>query len=443
MFTIIQIILIEGTKGLLKRILGRRHGLFLHPQRRLLFSFPSQHTVQKIQQTNEAKVSVVIPTLNGEETIKPLLQSLIEQQKVDIVEIILVDSGSSDKTISIAEQFPKVKVIHNPMKVFNHGLARNLGAEKVRGQFIFFTVQDALFEDPLLLADLSSLLVLDQSCAAASAMQKIKHDADLFTIYENTTLYEALTQWNGYRITKKDLPIPGKLSEQRDVLFLDDVAALYRKDIFTSLQGFRAVEHAEDLDFAKRAVSQSFTLGFVSKKMVTHSHTRPFAYILKRNYVGHKVAFQQFNHKNHADFSNVLTQIQVCLSILWSIHKLASPPHWFLQLFQNKKIVSTQKLPQEFIFFEKILDVLKVNVSPKFLAFYQYYRSQLLRAYIRVLIMDHKQHQFQTKEIQTFLKKELAALCGENLAIALEDQVSQNGNQPWILSLDNILKNNV
>ena len=48
------------------------------------------------------KISIIVPTLNEEKNIKDFLDSL-EKQTWTNFEIIVVDGGSTDKTINIAE----------------------------------------------------------------------------------------------------------------------------------------------------------------------------------------------------------------------------------------------------------------------------------------------------------------------------------------------------
>ena len=51
-----------------------------------------------------AKISVVIPVLNGVEYIRECMDSIVEQTLADI-EIIPVDAGSTDGTAEILEEY--------------------------------------------------------------------------------------------------------------------------------------------------------------------------------------------------------------------------------------------------------------------------------------------------------------------------------------------------
>jgi rSAM/selenodomain-associated transferase 2 len=56
-------------------------------------------------------IAVIIPALNEEECIGPLLQSLTA---MDVQEIAVADGGSSDRTVAIAQSYPRVTAVAAP-----------------------------------------------------------------------------------------------------------------------------------------------------------------------------------------------------------------------------------------------------------------------------------------------------------------------------------------
>lgn len=80
------------------------------------------------------KVSFVIRTKNEERFIGKVLKYLYKQTFKDF-EVIIVDSGSTDKTLEIVKKFP-VKVLNIKPKDFNFSYALNLGISKARGEII-------------------------------------------------------------------------------------------------------------------------------------------------------------------------------------------------------------------------------------------------------------------------------------------------------------------
>lgn len=86
------------------------------------------------------KVSVIIPAYNEEKVIKDCLESLVKQTYIDL-EIIVVDDGSTDKTI---EKIKDVKLFKQAHK--GPGEARNLGAKKANGGILVFVDADMTFD---------------------------------------------------------------------------------------------------------------------------------------------------------------------------------------------------------------------------------------------------------------------------------------------------------
>lgn len=82
-------------------------------------------------------VSVIIPTKNSDATLRKCLDS-IRNQTYPNIEIIVVDSFSRDKTKRIAEEYG-AGIIEIEAK---RSKARNIGAEKARGEVIFFIDSD-------------------------------------------------------------------------------------------------------------------------------------------------------------------------------------------------------------------------------------------------------------------------------------------------------------
>lgn len=97
------------------------------------------------------KLSIVIPAFNAEKYIINTLVSMVNQP-VDFnnIELIVVNDGSSDKTLESVEQFSKgvPSITLNIYSKENGGLgsARNFGIEKAKGDYIWFFDADDIME---------------------------------------------------------------------------------------------------------------------------------------------------------------------------------------------------------------------------------------------------------------------------------------------------------
>lgn len=89
------------------------------------------------------KISIIIPVLNREDSISRCLHSVMDQN-YDNLEIVVVDNGSSDRTIDIVNNFKKrdqrIRLLH--AKKLGVSSARNLGLSCSTGDYIMFLDSD-------------------------------------------------------------------------------------------------------------------------------------------------------------------------------------------------------------------------------------------------------------------------------------------------------------
>lgn len=96
----------------------------------------------------DIKLSVIIPVYNVEKFLKRCLDSILKQ-KIDGIEIILIDDGSSDNSAELCKKYAKE---YSNVKFFskkNGGAssARNYGIPKASGEYIWFIDSDDKIEN--------------------------------------------------------------------------------------------------------------------------------------------------------------------------------------------------------------------------------------------------------------------------------------------------------
>lgn len=89
-------------------------------------------------------ISIVIPVFNEERYLAECLNSLmaLDYEKSEY-EIILVDNGSTDRTLEIARTYPIKVLIREGVKV---GAVRNYGVVQAQGEYIVFLDSDCVVE---------------------------------------------------------------------------------------------------------------------------------------------------------------------------------------------------------------------------------------------------------------------------------------------------------
>src|SRR5882724_2232339 len=121
-------------------------------------------------------ISIIIPVKNGSYWLDKLFQKLMKQTLFHRSEIIVIDSGSTDKSLEIIPKYP-VRLIQIPTHEFNHGETRNLGARLAKGKYIVFTVQDAMPEQDTWLENLLEGFD-DENVAGVCGQQIVPHEPD-------------------------------------------------------------------------------------------------------------------------------------------------------------------------------------------------------------------------------------------------------------------------
>ena len=96
--------------------------------------------------------SIVVPIYNVEGYLKKCLDSILNQTFVDY-EIILVNDGSTDQSLSIIKEYmskyPDIKLINQENKGLSE--ARNSGLKEARGNYVLFVDSDDFIDKDLLL----------------------------------------------------------------------------------------------------------------------------------------------------------------------------------------------------------------------------------------------------------------------------------------------------
>ncbi len=270
-----------------------------------------------------AKVSVIIPTKDAGDEFDYTLRRITQQEGVGEIELVIIDSGSKDKTVELSRSYTQ-KVFQMPPEEFHHARTRNLGAEKATGDFLVFTVQDAV---PVGNNWLYKLIhpIYEGRASAVSARQIPRADADLFASWSywnhniNYLGYDHDHTFNN--LSDKDFDyLDPQIKRAR--ASLDSVCLGIRKKIFDSYR-FNS-DYAEDLELGLRLLKDGHALMFQSSNAVVHSHNRPAMYFFKRSYTDTANLWSILNIKREdipADhvlsaISYLYSRLKMCLSRL-------------------------------------------------------------------------------------------------------------------------------
>ena len=92
------------------------------------------------EQSDKTQCSIIIPVINEQETIRPLLESLRQQAGIRQCQIIVVDGDPEGSTLRVIDD-PAVTQLTSAR---GRGLQMNRGAEEARGDILVFLHADTL-----------------------------------------------------------------------------------------------------------------------------------------------------------------------------------------------------------------------------------------------------------------------------------------------------------
>ena len=225
-------------------------------------------------------ISIVIPTYNGGGTFKRCLDRIKQQDYPKIVQLIVIDSGSTDGTGEMARCAGAV-FIQIPQKTFHHARTRNQALEWVEHDHVVYMVQDGIPCTRTWLSDLERSITVNP--VDAVYIRQIPHDdADLFARFETRQNSEYLG--SRPRVQQVDSIRRFNSMPYKDALRcvrLDNVCTIYRTDALRQIP-FPDTPFGEDLAWAHRAMMRGLKILYQPEIVIQHSHNRPADYHFKR-----------------------------------------------------------------------------------------------------------------------------------------------------------------
>lgn len=268
-------------------------------------------------------VSVVLRTLNEDRYLDELL-SAVHRQSIGEgmrLEVVVIDSGSSDDTLSIARRHG-CRVTTIEKQEFTFGRSLNRGSECADGDYLVFISGHCIPVGDTWLHDLLTPLL--QEKAAYVYGRQMGRD---------TTKYSEKKLFNKYFPEKSRIP-------QADIFCNNANAAIVRA-VWEEFRFDEEVTGLEDMELGKRLLDAGYHLAYAAEAVVYHIHDEPWIQT-KRRYEREAIALQKIMPDVHvslldsarylmasvfADFSSALAEgclSQECLDIV----KFRTAQYW-------------------------------------------------------------------------------------------------------------------
>lgn len=198
--------------------------------------------------------SIIIRAFNEERFIGRLLES-IQLQTVKNVETILVDSGSTDKTLDVACRYP-VKIVSIPPQDFSFGRALNVGLEEST-------------------ADLAVLASAHVYPLYSDWIERILHhfsDSRVALCYGRQR-GNGKTSYAEKRIFSSWYPAASEQDQKTP--FCNNANAAIRREVWQRLPYNEDLTGLEDLEWGKKVKEAGYRIVYCAESEVVHVHDEP------------------------------------------------------------------------------------------------------------------------------------------------------------------------
>jgi len=212
----------------------------------------SYRTIKPEDFPKNPTTSWVIRTYNEEKWLATVLHSLFLQSRLDF-EVVIVDSGSTDKTLEITKNFPIRKTIHIKTNEYNYSRALNKGIGESWGKYIgiisghSIPVSRTWYEDAMSNFD-------DPKMAAVTGHYTSLPDGDLTEKLGDVHF---------------DL---SRLEKEYNCKWMTNTNAIIRKDLWEQYPFDEELPECEDYDWACEILSRGYNVVKDPAFNVWHSH---------------------------------------------------------------------------------------------------------------------------------------------------------------------------
>jgi len=273
------------------------------------------HQTKKINNPETLfKASIVIPTYNGGQMLRTVLEAVEAQQTPWDFQCLIIDSGSNDQTLEICKEFVgRIKALDIytiPKEDFQHGYTRNVGVDLSRSEFVAFVTQDSIPANEKWLYNLVNALTSTPNAAGAFGRHIAHDDADPYTIEELKNHFKGFDQFPvTMSLTTDKQKIIEDVEGWRKILhFYSDNNSCLRKSIWKELP-LPCVPYGEDQLWADMLIRNGYEKLYVKDAVVKHSHNYDSIETFERAATESKFFSSCFGYDFHQELETVYNAI--------------------------------------------------------------------------------------------------------------------------------------
>jgi glycosyltransferase involved in cell wall biosynthesis len=223
--------------------------------------------------------SIVIRTLNEATHLGSLLSAIETQRTTNLdTEVVVVDSGSTDGTLTIAEKYG-CRIVHISRKEFSFGRSLNIGCKAAAGEILIIISGHCVPVGPNWLQALCLPLV--NNLADYTYGRQIGGPS---------------TRYSEHRIFAKYYPQVSRIPQ--DGFFCNNANAAIKRSTWAELQFDETLTGLEDMELAQRLVKSGGKVAYTADACVVHHHDETWK-VVQRRFEREAIALQKIMPQVH------------------------------------------------------------------------------------------------------------------------------------------------
>ena len=240
--------------------------------------------------------TIVIPTKNGGDLFKQVLDRVFSQVTQYTYEVICVDSGSTDQTLQIIQETP-AKLIQIPPEEFGHGKTRNLGASQGTGEFICFLTQDALPVHESWLENMLNAMKMDPEIAGGFGRHLPYPGCNFIDERDINGLFDGFGHSDTIYYNEDQTQYDNDPGYRSVLAFFSDNNSCLRRSVWAQFP-YPDVEFAEDQIWMRQMIEKGYKKVYCPEASVYHSHNYDPSTYFMRYYDEHKGLYEIHGYMN-------------------------------------------------------------------------------------------------------------------------------------------------
>src|SRR3569833_2372372 len=225
-------------------------------------------------------VTIIVPTLNSEEFLADQLKAIYSQKTARDYDVLMIDSGSTDKTLEIIKDHPKVQLHQIPNSKLGHGRTRNLGANLAKGDYLIYITQDAFPAHERWLEAMIEPFEFSEQVVCVVGKQVPRPDCPVTIPREVYSVFRGLGFDDAVCFHRKN-----KLFEANNMVntFMSNTNSAVRRELLLKIP-FRDVNYAEDQALGIDMLNAGYLKAYAPLGSVNHSHDYGIREYFKRKF---------------------------------------------------------------------------------------------------------------------------------------------------------------